>query len=106
MKFLNTLASYVPGIIVEQLQSQQEQEVPFRKAYKTVVVFCDISGFTKLSEHMARSGKGAEGVSRNLNKYFQMMVRSSTNKYCQNPYQGLQVQLILGRGARCLFSTH
>jgi len=49
--------------------------MPFRKAYETVVVFCDISGFTKLSEHMARSGKGAEGVSRNLNKYFQMMVR-------------------------------
>jgi class 3 adenylate cyclase len=46
-----------------------------KQAYKTVVVFCDISGFTKLSEFMARSGKGAEGVSRNLNKYFQMMVK-------------------------------
>ena len=76
MKFLNTLASYVPSIILDQLQEQgNEPEVPFRKAYETVVVFCDISGFTKLSEFMAKSGKGSEGVARNLNKYFQMMVK-------------------------------
>jgi class 3 adenylate cyclase len=75
MKFLNTLASYVPSIILDQLQEQEQEEVPFRKAYETVVVFCDISGFTKLSEFMAKTGKGAEGVSRNLNKYFQMMVK-------------------------------
>jgi class 3 adenylate cyclase len=98
MKFLNTLASYVPGrqcnrtdndgetynvilsdaagIIIEQLlQDEAQQEVPFRKAFETVVVFCDISGFTKLSEFMARSGKGAEGVARAINKYFQMMVK-------------------------------
>ena len=75
MRFLQTLASYVPGIIVEQLMHGETLEVPFRKQYETVCVFCDISGFTKLSEHMARTGKGAEGVSRNINKYFQMMVK-------------------------------
>jgi len=68
MKFLNTLASYVPSIILDQLQEQGQEEAPFRKAYETVVVFCDISGFTKLTEHMAKTGKGAEGVSRSLNK--------------------------------------
>ena len=40
------------------------------------VIVYDNQFNTKLSEHMARSGKGAEGVARNLNKYFQMMVRS------------------------------
>ena len=75
MRFLQTLASYVPGIIVEQLMHGESLQVPFRKQYETVCVFCDISGFTKLSEEMARTGKGAEGVSRNINKYFQMMVK-------------------------------
>mmetsp|Transcript_5133 Transcript_5133/g.12021 ORF Transcript_5133/g.12021 Transcript_5133/m.12021 type:complete len:314 (-) Transcript_5133:2896-3837(-) len=81
MKFLNALASYVPKVVVKQLimlggdDSSHREEVPFRKAYETVVVFCDVSGFTKLSENMSKSGKGSEGVASNINKYFQMMVK-------------------------------
>ena len=40
-----------------------------------MVVFCDISGFTKLSEKMKKDGEGSEGVARCINKYFQMMVK-------------------------------
>ena len=72
MKYLKTLASFVPDLIVQQLKDEPNASPPFRQTYETVCVFCDISGFTKLSEFMAKSGKGAEGVSRNLNKYFQV----------------------------------
>ena len=34
MRFLQTLASYVPGIIVEQLMHGETLEVPFRKQYE------------------------------------------------------------------------
>ena len=39
MRFLQTLASYVPGIIVEQLMHGESLRVPFRKQYETVCVF-------------------------------------------------------------------
>jgi class 3 adenylate cyclase len=35
---------------------------------KQVVMFCDVSGFTKLAEAMAKSGMGAEGLAKYLNQ--------------------------------------
>lgn len=76
MRFLETLASYVPGLIVEDLiQGKSTFHVPRRQRYDTVCIFCDVSGYTALSEAMARNGQGAEGLARVLNSYFAQMVR-------------------------------
>ena len=79
MKFIECLASYVPGLIVDRLISDCDDHVvpsiPWRQEYETVCVFCDVSGFTALSEAMAMNGKGAEGLAKHLNSYFSQMVR-------------------------------
>jgi class 3 adenylate cyclase len=38
-------------------------------------MFCDVSGYTALSETMANEGKGSEGLAKHLNAYFAQMVR-------------------------------
>jgi class 3 adenylate cyclase len=79
MKFIECLASYVPGLICDQLikdcDEHKNRVTPWRQEYETVCVFCDVSGFTALSETMALNGKGAEGLARHLNSYFSQMVR-------------------------------
>jgi len=37
-------------------------------------MFCDVSGFTKLAEAMAKSGMGAEGLAKYLNQVSQRML--------------------------------
>ena len=73
MRYLNTLASYVPSIIVKHCLEDQTEKLPNTQTYVTVCVFCDVSGFTKLSEAMALSGRGAEGLKKHLNSYFAQM---------------------------------
>jgi class 3 adenylate cyclase len=77
MKYVDTLASYLPSLIVQHLidGGDEESPVPHRQMLETVCVFCDVSGFTALSEAMARNGKGAEGLAKHLNSYFAQMVR-------------------------------
>ena len=66
MKYLDILASYVPSLVVSHLLDDLEGPVPTREAFRTVCLFCDVSGFTKLSEAMAQSGRGAEGLKTHL----------------------------------------
>ncbi|KAH8076047.1 adenylate cyclase [Aureococcus anophagefferens] len=73
MKYLDILASYVPSLVVSHLLDDLEGPVPTREAFRTVCLFCDVSGFTKLSEAMAQSGRGAEGLKTHLNSYFSQM---------------------------------
>ena len=72
MRFIETLASYIPSLIVEELQEQcletGLQSAPYRTTMDTVAMFCDVSGFTKLAEAMERSGMGAEGLAKYLNQ--------------------------------------
>jgi len=76
MKYIESLASYVPGLIVDQLTKDDSvHHLPWRQEYETVCVFCDVSGFTALSEAMQMNGKGAEGLAKHLNSYFSQMVR-------------------------------
>lgn len=67
---------------MEELQAQLEtgqgvleelEAAPYRRTIETVCMFCDVSGFTKLSEQMANNGMGAEGLAKYLNKYFAQM---------------------------------
>ena len=57
----DTLASYVPRLVREWLQSGAPDDL--HRRIDGSMVFVDISGFTSLSERMARLGRaGAEGV--------------------------------------------
>ena len=86
MQYVQTLASYLPQIIIQNLieegskQSGQALTVPRRQTFETVCVFCDVSGFTALSEAMARNGKGAEGLAKHLNSYFSQMVKALSSE--------------------------
>jgi len=79
MRFIETLASYIPSLIVDELQEQCTsvglKSAPYRTTFDTVAMFCDVSGFTKLAEAMERSGMGAEGLAKYLNQYFSLMCR-------------------------------
>ena len=63
----------MPSLVVSHLLDDLEGEVPTREGFATVCLFCDVSGFTKLSEAMAQSGRGAEGLKTHLNSYFSQM---------------------------------
>lgn len=49
---------------------QETSRAPTRQTYDTVCLFCDVSGFTALSEAMEQKGEGAEGLAMHLNSYF------------------------------------
>ena len=75
MRYLHTLASYVPSIVVSHVVDTPTMQTPCRQTFETCVVFCDVSGFTKLAERMQATGKGAEGLKKYLNSYFEQMAR-------------------------------
>mmetsp|Transcript_9271 Transcript_9271/g.32672 ORF Transcript_9271/g.32672 Transcript_9271/m.32672 type:complete len:2305 (-) Transcript_9271:160-7074(-) len=77
MKYVETLASYLPSLIVHHLlEHDPTRHPPGRQSYNTVCVFADVSGFTALSEAMAKFGpEGAEHLKFHLNSYFGQMAK-------------------------------
>ena len=71
MRYLEILASYVPQVVVRHLLDDLDVPTPSRKTLETVCLFCDVSGFTALSERMGQvhGEKGAEYVAIHLNRY-------------------------------------
>jgi len=66
------LQAYVPGVLVDWLAS--ESATAYR-ALDGTLVFADISGFTQLTERLARAGKvGAEEISQVLDTVFVAML--------------------------------
>jgi class 3 adenylate cyclase/tetratricopeptide (TPR) repeat protein len=63
-----TLSPYVPAVVTDWLRSSPEAD---HRTVDGTLAFIDISGFTRLTERFARSGKvGAEEVSQILNAAF------------------------------------
>jgi class 3 adenylate cyclase len=79
MKYIESVASYIPGMIIDKILhnigNSFPPEIPWRQKCQTVCLFCDISDFTALSETMSVSGVGAEGLAKHLNSYFSQMLR-------------------------------
>lgn len=68
---LAKLASFVPPPYVRLLASSNPQEPPARIPFSGVVLFADISGFTKLTERLCQEGRvGAELLASTLTAYF------------------------------------
>jgi class 3 adenylate cyclase/tetratricopeptide (TPR) repeat protein len=73
---VETLAAYVPQLIVRRFIDQPEPLTkPATEHFFAAVLFADISGFTALTERLSKSGlAGAEQVSALLNDYFGQMI--------------------------------
>lgn len=77
MRQVELVASYLPSTVVTFLLDHDTPSVaPVRQSFSTVCMFADVSGFTALSEAMARYGpEGAEYLTKHLNNYFSQMVK-------------------------------
>ena len=66
----------MPRTILRSLAGMKQQpELPYQTHLETVVLFLDVSGFTKLSEKLATKKYGAEELAEFLNQYFSQLVR-------------------------------
>jgi class 3 adenylate cyclase/tetratricopeptide (TPR) repeat protein len=71
---LETLASYVPAVVLKNLPCPPLTE-PFREQFPAAVFFADISGFSALTEHLVQSGaNGVEELSIIINAYFGQLI--------------------------------
>ncbi len=82
MKMLETLASYVPKIITHHLSTHPGGVAkPFSETHQAATLFADISGFTPLTERLAKAGPdGAERLANILNDYFGKLI-TLVNEY-------------------------
>jgi class 3 adenylate cyclase/tetratricopeptide (TPR) repeat protein len=73
---IETLASYVPTLITRQLANNPDPiTAPTSESFPAAVLFADISGFTALTERLARRGPaGAEELTHLLNAYFGRLI--------------------------------
>ena len=70
------LASYVPKLIQKRVaENPAPIESPVSEQTHAVVLFADISGFTRLTEKLAEAGPaGAEQIANILNEYFGKLI--------------------------------
>ena len=81
MKYLDMLAAYLPDCIARTaVKKDSEDNLPNSLRFEAAVLFADVSGFTKLSEAMAKEHgeRGAEMVAKHLNNYFTQLVKLIT----------------------------
>ncbi len=73
---IETLRSYIPTIIARRLSTDNSASVyPFQEFFPAAVLFADISGFTPLTESLAKQGPvGAETLSNILSNYFGQLI--------------------------------
>src|SRR2546426_1207297 len=70
-----TLEIYLPVTLVEHWARHPEQPPLWGHWLTGSLMFCDISGFTTMSEELARLGKeGAELMAGVLNRFFERMI--------------------------------
>ncbi len=73
---LQSISAYVPGFILDQAFADPSASlVGQEERLDVALLFADASGFTAMSERLARLGKeGAEELTRVLNAYFSTMI--------------------------------
>ncbi|MEM7335625.1 MAG: adenylate/guanylate cyclase domain-containing protein, partial [Chloroflexota bacterium] len=69
--------SFVPQFLAEGMAQQPELPlIQNDRRFKTVALFADVSGFTKMSEALAKTGRrGGEELTTLLNNYFSGMIK-------------------------------
>ncbi len=78
---LETLASYVPSLIVQRFNAGiTHVDEPTAESFPAIALFADISGFTALTERLAARGpSGAEDLTRYLNSCFGELIELITS---------------------------
>lgn len=73
---LEKLAAYVPAPVAQKIYDTPDVvNVPSEHRFPAVVLFADISGFTRLSEQLGQIGSaGVEELSFLINRYFSRMI--------------------------------
>jgi class 3 adenylate cyclase/predicted ATPase len=73
---LRSISAYVPGVIVRRVIAAPYASLAgWEERMDAALLFADVSGFTAMSESLARLGKlGAEELTRVLNDYFTTMI--------------------------------
>lgn len=67
--------AYVPRILLDSLASHPDRPLPWWERVDGTLVMADVSGFTALSERLARAGKeGAEWLTGIINRFFGRML--------------------------------
>ena len=73
-----SLLGYLPAQVIKCVldgKIKENQKYPFDVQMKTVSLFADISGFTKLSEKFSKKGrKGPEFLAFCLNRYMELLI--------------------------------
>ena len=73
-----SLLGYLPAQVIKCVldgKIKENQKYPFDIPMKTVSLFADISGFTKLSEKFSKKGrKGPEFLAFCLNRYMELLI--------------------------------
>ncbi|MFC1866434.1 adenylate/guanylate cyclase domain-containing protein, partial [Chloroflexota bacterium] len=71
---------YIPKILLDTLIRHPNRKPPWMDSIEGTVALADISGFTKMSEQLAESGKeGAEWLTDIINQYFQHLLDIAKN---------------------------
>ena len=75
-ELVDTLSSYVPAFILQQLaKNPVPLATPRADDFPAAVLFADITGFTRLTERLAQQGvAGAEQLSRILQDFFDILI--------------------------------
>ena len=74
-----SLLGYLPALVIKNIIYKkidiQNNEFPQHYTFKTVALFADISGFTKLSEAFSKKGRsGPEFLAFSINRYMEQLV--------------------------------
>ncbi len=74
---LDTLASYVPRLVIQRLEANPKPLTEPREELAPVrCLFADIAGFGRLADHLAQNHRaGAEELTELLNQYFGLLIR-------------------------------
>jgi len=90
---------YLPNLLVDTLRRYPRRHPPWIDPVEGTLVLADISGFTPMSERLARSGKeGAELLTGIINQYFNRMLDIARSHGCTNTRFGGDALLLLFTG--------
>ncbi|CAD8074136.1 unnamed protein product [Paramecium sonneborni] len=75
-----SILGYVPALVVQHLMNLKMnkllRKLPEKQRIKSVVMFADISGFTRLTELLSQLGtEGAERIAFAINRYMELLVQ-------------------------------
>jgi class 3 adenylate cyclase len=80
-----SMGSFVPEIVKHYIFKRRSEALvpPITQDFDTVALFADVSGFTALSEKLARHGPmGSEWLGFYLNRYLESLGKYSSPLYC------------------------